>query len=145
MKKFRWLGVGVLCMFLMAIRGFETQLFYDPLLAFFKSDFRNIAFPQIDMTRHMLSISFRYFINTLISAGIIYLLFLNKEYVKVFVGVMLVLWIAVLGLYYYFVATQFGLGFTAGFYVRRMLLQPIFLLLFVPAFWYLQKKESQEQ
>ena len=44
MKYLRWL-LAIICVFLlMSIRVFETQLFYDPLLSFFKSDFYNLDF-----------------------------------------------------------------------------------------------------
>ena len=140
MKYLRWL-LAIICVFLlMSIRVFETQLFYDPLLSFFKSDFYNLDFPEFDVTKHLLSMALRYGINSILSLAIIYSIFNNKDYLKLSSFIYLIGFVAFFALYYYCIHNEFSLGFTAGFYVRRLVIQPVLLLLLIPVFWYVNHK-----
>lgn len=78
MKFLRWALIVVLIFALMAVRFFQTELFYDPLLAYFKTDYHHVAFPEIDLGKHLFSMLLRYGLNTLISLGIIAFIF-NKK------------------------------------------------------------------
>nr|WP_245792579.1 exosortase F system-associated protein [Flavobacterium fryxellicola] len=125
-----------LVLLLILIRAFENQLFYDPFLDFFKKDFTSLRLPALNSFSLFLSLLLRYTLNTSISLGIIYVLFKEPAMVK-FAFV----------LYYFFfliliVAFFYIVYFTSEnhnwilFYIRRFLIQPIFLLLFVPGFYY---------
>lgn len=140
MKYLRWL-LAIICVFLlMSIRVFETQLFYDPLLSFFKSDFYNLDFPEFDVAKHLLSMALRYGINSILSLVIIYSIFNNKDYLKLSVFIYLIGFVVFFALYYYSIHTEFSFGFTAGFYIRRLVIQPVLLLLLIPVFWYVNHK-----
>ena len=140
MKYLRWF-LAIICVFLlMSVRVFETQLFYDPLLSFFKSDFYNLDFPEFDVTKHLLSMALRYGINSILSLAIIYSIFNNKDYLKLSVFIYLIGFVVFFALYYYSIHTEFSLGFTAGFYIRRLVIQPVLLLLLIPVFWYINHK-----
>lgn len=140
MKYLRWL-LAIICVFLlMSIRIFETQLFYDPLLSFFKSDFYNLDFPEFDVTKHLLSMALRYGINSILSLVIIYSIFNNKDYLKLSIFIYLIGFVVFFALYYYSIHTEFSFGFTAGFYIRRLVIQPVLLLLLIPVFWYVNHK-----
>ncbi|MGV4461462.1 exosortase F system-associated membrane protein [Ornithobacterium rhinotracheale] len=137
MKFLRWALVVVLIFALMAVRFFQTELFYDPLLAYFKTDYHHVAFPPMDLNKHLLSMLFRYGLNTLISLGIIALIFSKKAYVQFSALVYVVGALVFFGLYYYSLKTEFSsLGFTAGFYIRRLIIQPVMLLILIPVFLY---------
>nr|AIW81359.1 hypothetical protein [uncultured bacterium TB303_p] len=130
---------------LILVRGFEKELFYDPFLEFFKGDYINNAFPEYDLIKVILGIVSRYLINTIISTLIIGLIFWSRKYVLfttyVYAGFLLIL----LPIYIYFVETEFSLGENLGFYIRRFLIQPVLLLILIPAFYYqkfMVKKES---
>ena len=130
-----------LVLLLALVRTFENQLFYDPFLDFFKQDFTNLSLPTVDSLSLFLALLFRYTLNTFLSLGIIYILFKDVAMMKFS-----------LVLYYFFflifvVAFFYIIYFTSEnhnwiiFYVRRFLIQPIFLLLFVAGFYY-QKQSN---
>ncbi len=125
---------------LAGIRAFESMLFYDPFLSYFKGDYLNLQFPYFDSFSLLLSLSFRYFLNTLISISIIYLIFNNVSLIR-FVAVLYVIFFFLLIISFFSVVSFFDeqSNFVL-FYIRRFLIQPLFLLLFIPALLY-QKKQ----
>lgn len=129
---------------LILVRRFETELFYDPFLAYFKGDFYNAVFPEYDLAKISLNIIFRYVLNALISLGIIWFLFGNRHYVKFSAIVMMAFLIIMLPIYIYFIESEFGLGKNMGFYIRRFLIQPMLLLILIPAFFYQNQKLKQK-
>lgn len=123
---------------LISIRAFESKLFYDPFLTFFKSDYQNKPLPSFDNVLLFFGLLFRYFLNTSFSLVIIYLLFKQLQFIRfalVLYGVFFVLLVVV-----FFTLLNFSnqSDFLILFYIRRFLIQPLFLLLFVPAFYYQQ-------
>src|SRR5687768_15856047 len=64
------------------IRAFENQLFYDPFLVYFESDFKSLPFPEVDILRLFVGLLFRYFLNTVLSLILIYSLFEDVEIIK---------------------------------------------------------------
>lgn len=131
--------VIVLVLLLFLVRAFEDSLFYDPLIIYFQNDYLYTTIPEIKMPRFFLDIFFRYLINSIISLGILWILFKKRSYIKFaakFYGyAFLFLSIVLL----FFVITEFRDGYLFPFYVRRFLVQPLFLFLLIPAFYY-QKK-----
>ena len=67
---------------LFLVRAYEKHLFYDPLIVYFQNDYLYTTVPDIDSWRLVIDMTFRYAINSLISLGIIYLIFGKKKYVK---------------------------------------------------------------
>ena len=115
----------ILCLFgLILVRAFEDHLFYDPFLQFFKYDYQNKP------------LFFRYVLNTLFSIAIIYLLFKQLQLVKfsaILFGILgVVLMVLFFGLLHFFNQPDYLILF----YLRRFLIQPLFLVLFIPAFYY---------
>lgn len=133
------LTLATLILLLVSVRLFENQLFYDPFLIFFKSSSSTNALPIVDILKLFFSYLFRYFLNTIISLLIIYILFKNKSLIKFTSFLYLIFFIVLISLFFivyqYFAQTNK----MTLFYIRRFLIQPIFLLLFIPAF-YFQKK-----
>lgn len=129
-------AVGVLVFALISVRAFESQLFYDPFLEFFHGEIQNKPLPEYDGFKLFLGLFFRYLINSVITISIIYLLFKEISIVKLTA-------ILLLGFFVVLIITLFLiLNFSAHpdylyiFYIRRFLIQPLFLILFVPAFFY---------
>ena len=120
------------------IRLFEDQLFYDPFLQFFKQDFKNKTLPNFDGVKLFFGILFRYSLNTIFSLAILYLLFkqiaLVRFATKLYVVFFIVLLFAFFGLLYFSKQPDFLILF----YIRRFIIQPLFLVLFIPAFYYQQ-------
>ena len=67
--------VGFCLVALIFIRLYETQLFYDPFLGYFKNDYLNLPFPEYDTFLLLSNLILRYFFNTFFSLVIIFLLF----------------------------------------------------------------------
>jgi exosortase F-associated protein len=140
-NKFRILQFVILLGCLVLIRAFENQLFYDPFLEYFKRDYAISPLPAYNPEKLFLGLLFRYALNSMLSLGIIYVLFKEADMVK-FTAVLYVFFFLILiaaffaVIYFYREHNNFLL-----FYVRRFLIQPIFVLLFVPAFYY-QKQNS---
>ena len=121
------------------IRMFENQLFYDPFLDFFKSEFQLMPLPTFDGFRLFLSLFLRYLLNSIVSLAIIYVAFKEVELVK-FSALLYGIFFVILTIVFFSIIHFYGnTNNLLLFNVRRFLIQPIFVLLFVPAFYY-QKK-----
>jgi exosortase F-associated protein len=139
--KVRILLATVLVLFLVLIRAYEDVLFYDPFLKYFKADYYNLPLPEIDNVQLLFGLFLRYFLNTIVSLCIIYVLFKDIEAVK-FASILYLVFFIILVVAFFFVFSFFGETNKMGlFYIRRFLIQPIFLLLFLPAFYY-QKQNN---
>ena len=123
---------------LVLVRAFEGRIFYDPFYDYFKSDYLNLAFPDFDGMKLFWSMGLRYVINTLLSLMIIRLLFKDSK-LTVFTSILYAVFFAILmtAFFVLIVYSDQQNNFIL-FYVRRFLIQPLFLLLFVPAFYYQQ-------
>lgn len=142
MKILRIILIVFLIFILIMVRKYETILFYDPLLAFFQGDFHQANFPEMQNAKHLISTSFRFLLNSVISLGIIYLIFINLKITKFSAILLFIFFIIFMILYIYFIHIEFNQAFTAGFYVRRFLLQPLLLLVLVPAVWFYKKNKK---
>ena len=125
------------------IRNYEGKIFYDPLLEFFKGEYSNRPVPAVMQWKLYLSLFFRYLLNTLLSLFIISVLFKNKEHVKL-ATILYIFFFVILMLLFVVVMNFFSDKVMAVFYIRRFIIQPIFLLLFVPGF-YFQQENSKKQ
>lgn len=141
-KWIRYVIAAGLVFGLILVRAFETQLFYDPFLAFFKGDFYNKDFPEYDLARVILNVTSRFVLNSILSILIIWFLFWNKQYVKYACYILIGFFIVLLPIYIVCIENQFQLGENFGFYIRRFLIQPYLLLILIPAFYYHQQKQS---
>lgn len=120
------------------IRAFENSLFYDPFLEYFEKDFKNLPYPENDSVKLFCGLFFRYFLNAILSLSLICVLFRDIDIFKfsfflyAFFGV--ILFVA-----FFVVLDCFPNANWLLFYVRRFIIQPIFVLLFIPAFYYQQQ------
>ena len=118
------------------IRFFEDLLFYDPLLKYYKQEFQNINLPEMDVFKMGLHFTFRYLLNSILSLLLLWTIFHDKNLIH-FSTVLYVILLFLLIIAFYL--TLFFYASSAKmvlFYIRRFLIQPIFILLFIPAFWY---------
>lgn len=136
-----WLLISSCVLLLALIRFFETQLFYDPFIVYFKSDYLQLPFPDFSFLKLIFYTLLRYVLNASLSLAIIYLLFKDVRLTKfafllyIILGFLLLIALTIL-LFFFDEKSNFIL-----FYVRRFLIQPLFLVLFVPAF-YFQKRQT---
>jgi exosortase F-associated protein len=129
----------IILFLIVAIRLFEDKLFYDPFLKYFEKQFTHLAFPEINTVKLFLSLGFRYYLNSILSIALLYVLFKDIKIIKFSTLLYLILG-SVLMIAFFFVLHFFGEeNKMTLFYIRRFIIQPIFLVLFIPAFFY-QKK-----
>ncbi|MFL9843832.1 exosortase F system-associated membrane protein [Flavobacterium rhizosphaerae] len=119
---------------LVCIRIFQEQLFYDPLIAFFKLG-RGKVLPPFDKMRLFYGLAFRYLLNTVFSLIIIWIIFKNYQVFKLSAILYIVLFVLLCVAFFIITSTPYP-DLLLVFYVRRFLIQPLLLLLFVPAFYY---------
>jgi exosortase F-associated protein len=119
------------------IRNYEDTLFYDPFLTFFKGEFLQNPLPNLTEWKLYLNLFFRFVINTILSLVIIHSVFKNRGFLKLaaflytlFFFILIVLFVVVLNLFPDQLITLF--------YIRRFIIQPLFLLLFIPGFYFQQ-------
>lgn len=124
-----------LVLLLILIRAFEETLFYDPFLSYFKDEYAHLPFPQINIVKLFLSLAIRFYLNSMISLFLLYVLFKDTKIVKFTAFIYMVLG-SVLMISFIFTLTFFPHEKMTLFYIRRFLIQPIFILLFIPAFYY---------
>ena len=135
-KLTRYILVFILVLVLLAIRGFEGVLFYDPYLTFFENDYLYIDNPRREVAKLVLFTSLRYLLNTLASLGILYLIYNDKIMIKFSVVLYALAYVLLLIPFLYFVINPRQEDYYLFFNVRRFLIQPIGLILLLPAFYY---------
>lgn len=131
---------------LVLIRAFEENLFYDPFLKYFSSENAHLPLPKFtipQMAKLFFSTGMRFYLNSMISLFLLYVLFKDRQIVKFTAFLYMVLG-SILLISFMFVLTFFPHEKMTLFYIRRFLIQPIFILLFIPAFYY-QKHSSQRR
>lgn len=142
-KWLKWTIVAGLFGLLILIRLFESQLFYDPLLKFFKQDYLHQKVPEADFAKLMLNTAFRFLLNTIISLTILYVVFQEKGIVKFSVFVYALAFLVLFPWMVWLIANASPeSNYNVLFYVRRFLIQPIILLLLLPAFYYHKQKNT---
>ena len=139
-NKLRIIQLLFLIVLLVLIRAFENQLFYDPLLKFFKQNFTVLPLPYINSIKLFLGLLLRYVANSVVSLAIIYVLFNQIKMIK-FAAILYSFFFVVLMivLFYIIDCTTENHNWLL-FYIRRFLIQPIFLLLFIAGFYYQKLK-----
>ncbi len=142
-KNITILLVALLIVALFAVRGGVQPYFYDPLLEFFKSDYLYNYLPEIIIRKYFWHIFLRYALNTIISLAIIYLIFHDSKKIvfsiKFYVVAFLFLALCL------FLILNFDLseGYLLIFYLRRFLIQPLFLFILVAAFYYQNLRDGK--
>lgn len=121
---------------LIVIRAFENELFYDPYLSFFKNDYLYLDNPRREILKLILFTTLRYFLNSSLSIGIIYLFFKDKSIVRFASFIYVIAFLVLLLCFLYFVINPQKDDYYIFFNIRRFLIQPLLLLLLVPAFYY---------
>jgi len=131
----------VLLGLLVLIRFYEDQLFYDPYGSFFQNDYLYIDNPRREVFKLVVFTTLRFVLNTIISLGILFVVFRDWSIIK-FSGVIFTIAYALLMmLYLYFVLNPKQEDYYLFFNIRRFLIQPIMLILLLPAFYYHKRRQ----
>lgn len=135
-RSLRYIVIVLLLVLLVLIRVFENELFYDPYLLFFKSDYLRMDNPNREILKLSLFTTLRYVLNSVLSLGIICLFFKDKSIVKFSFLIYGIAYVILMLFFLYFVIHPKQEDAYLFFNFRRFLIQPIFLILLVPAFYY---------
>ncbi len=135
-KSLKYIVLFILFGLLVLIRFFENELFYDPYLTFFQNDYLYIDSPRREVLKLTAFTTLRYVLNTLISLAILYVFFIDKSIIKFSAIVYSIAFFVLLLIYLYFVINPKQEDYYLFFNVRRFLIQPIILILLLPAFYY---------
>jgi exosortase F-associated protein len=125
---------------LILIRVFENELFYDPYLTFFQNDYLYIDSPRREVFKLTAFTSIRFWLNTLISLGVLYVVFKDKSIIKFSTLIYVFSFVVLILIYLYFVINPKQEQYYLFFNMRRFLIQPIILLVLLPAFYYYKLK-----
>ncbi|APY07823.1 exosortase F system-associated protein [Winogradskyella sp. J14-2] len=135
-KLTRYICVVLLFLVLVAIRAFEDYLFYDPYLTFFENDYLYLDNPRREVAKLVVFTSLRFLLNTLVSLGILYLIFYDKVMIKFSAMLYIVAYVLLIVPFLYFVINPKQEDYYLFFNIRRFLIQPIGLIFLLPAFYY---------
>jgi exosortase F-associated protein len=132
----RYTTVLLLLALLVMVRWKEHDLFYDPFLEYFKGIFQNKNLPDYNNFQLIINYLLRYSVNSTLSIAIIYLLFRDVKILKLIIYLYVFLFLILLILLFIILNLNNADYNFPLFYVRRFIIQPIFLLLFVPALYF---------
>ena len=135
-KLIKYIIIFGLVVLLALVRYFEDYLFYDPYLQFFENDYLYIDSPRREALKLTLFTTLRYVLNTVISLGILYVVFKDKSVVKFSVIIYGIAYLFLLAAFLYFVINPKQEEYYFFFNVRRFLIQPLILVVLLPAFYY---------
>lgn len=137
----KYILLFVLFVLLILVRVFEDQLFYDPYLLFFQNDYLYIDNPRREVFKLITFTTLRYLLNTIISLGILYVIFKDRSVIKFSVIIYAIAYAILLLLFLYFVLNPHQEDYYLFFNIRRFLIQPLLLILLLPAFYYHRQQQ----
>ena len=136
MRIFNWiLAIFGICG-LIGIRMVESEIFYDPFLAYFHQANKQIPIPDVVWSKLIFNHLFRTFLNIFFSAIVLQGFFNNKKWTIQGILLMLLVFVITFPIYLYCLHTKLEVGYLFTFYMRRFVIQPIILLLIIPLFYY---------
>ena len=142
---FRFLLVTSGLVGLVFIRVLEEKLFYDPFLKYFQQEFHTSDFPVFVWWKLIMSHFFRFLLNLIFSAILLQGLFGKKNWTKQATFLMVLGFVVLLPIYLTGLYTQMKWGYLFTFSVRKFVIQPVFLLLFVAVFYYKKRLERTKK
>lgn len=137
----KYILLFILFLLLVLIRVYEEQLFYDPYLLFFENDYLYIDNPRREVFKLTAFTTLRYVLNTIISMGILYVVFRDKSVIKFSAVIYTIAYIILLFLFLYFVLNPRQEDYYLFFNIRRFLIQPLLIILLLPAFYYHKQRQ----
>jgi exosortase F-associated protein len=129
-------AIVILFAVLILVRVFENELFYDPFITFYKNQYSLDTLLNLDYTSLIVNTFFRYSLNTIISLAILHVAFRKKEILRFSLMFYSFGFLVLIIAYIFTVLNLTKDLYQLFFYIRRFLIQPIFILLLLPAFYY---------
>lgn len=139
----RILGIIFLFLLLASVRFFEHSLFYDPLIDFYKGNYLKKIKPDFNYWLLLGSTSYRFLLNTAISLWVVWVAFKKVPILKFSLLFYAIAYIILILFFAYLTYFMHSHQYFLLFYVRRFLIQPIFVILLLPAFYYQLKVKKE--
>jgi len=143
-KLTRFVLVFLLFGLLVLIRWFENELFYDPYLSFFQNDYLYMDSPRREVLKLVGFTTLRYVLNGIISLGILYMVFKDRSIIRFSILIYTMAFAILISGYLYFVINPKQSDYYLFFNLRRFLIQPVILIILLPAFYYHKITKVQE-
>ena len=146
-KPVKYILLFILIIVLILIRWFENELFYDPYLTFFHNDYLYIDSPRREVLKLVGYTVLRYVLNAVVSLGILYVVFKERSIIRFSAIIYFLSFVILICGYLYFVINPKQSDYYLFFNLRRFLIQPVILILLLPAFYYhklTQKAENEK-
>jgi exosortase F-associated protein len=118
------------------VRFFAKDLFYDPLIPFYKNTFLQNSFPDLNELLYSLNLALRYLLNSLISLGLIWIAYMDRNYIRFSILLFLILFLLGLISFWLIAHNIKPQDFMTLFYIRRFLIQPLLVIILIPAFYF---------
>lgn len=141
LKAAKYILLVLLFVLLVLVRFFEDDLFYDPYLTFFQNDYLYVDSPRREVAKLVAYTALRYMLNTIISLGVLLVFFKDKSIVKFSAIIYTLAFVVLILIYLYFVVNPRQEDYYLFFNIRRFLIQPVILILLLPAFYYYKLKQ----
>jgi len=136
----KWIYSVLLIGSLIALRAVEASVFYDPIGPYFKGEFQNSTLPYFNPFLLFLSTALRYYLNSLISMGLLYVWFQQRKPL-IFSALLYLIIGSVILISYLFILQFFSNEHKMlVFQLRRFLVYPILVLIFFPALYFQQNQ-----
>jgi len=143
-RLFRWFSAVLIVILLVAVRIMEKEWFPEPLIDFFASDdYLTQALPAMGFA-DVFNTFLRYAVNSVLSVWLLYLLFHDKELTRWAVKFYTVAGIILFILYLILLWTYSAGHYRLLFYTRRLLVQPLFLFILLPGFYFIRSLQKNK-
>lgn len=143
-KRYKIIMISLLVILLALVRYFENELFYDPLIKFYEADYLHHIIPKFETGRLFFNVLLRYVLNSVLSLGILYVTFFDKNILEFSVYLYSIFFVFCFTVLVFLIFEIESRHFLALFYVRRFLIHPIFVLILMPAFYYYRRKHAHK-
>lgn len=143
MSKWSRIAIVVVCLFgFLFIRFRESALFYDPFILFFKGYFQSQRLPQINVPKLILNLILRYGIHMVLSIAVLWAIFMERGILKFSMILYILIFITLLSVFWYEVKHYEIGNYGLLFFVRRLLTQPVLIIILIPGFYYYRKENN---
>lgn len=142
-RTYRIVIILALFLALIGVRAFEQVLFYDPFIRYFEDDFLHAPIPRFSGSKLLMSMTFRYALNTIISLLIIHVAFHKRSFTLFSAKFYALAYIVLTVTFFIILKGELANGYIFAFYIRRFLIHPLFVLLLLPAFYYKQLNSNK--
>ncbi len=140
-KLAKYITASIILAGFLLVRFYEKKILDDGLFDFFENDYLTENLPPVSLSKLLLADSLHYGLNVLLSILFLKLIFKQKQLIG-FLSLLFLLFYVLLIIFLFLAVIFYKPGhYLFLFYIRRLLIQPIFLFLLIPALFVQQKSK----